>query len=82
MPRTALPPDILPRAEDFVDAFLECSTERHLGMAGPGPIPRSAVSRYADEMGYVGSDKRDLMEVIREMDNWWAARVAESSKRS
>ncbi len=52
----------------FVDAFLELSTERSIGMS-LGPIPWSKVREYGIHHGFSGSQLNDFHTIIRRMDD-------------
>lgn len=54
--------------EFFNDAFFELSTERSSGF-DEGPIPISAIFRYADHYKMTEDEETDLIYLIRAMDN-------------
>lgn len=64
-------------------AFWDLNTDRPVGM-GVGPIPFTAIDRYADRYGIEGLDAFDaLRELIRAMDDaylTWSAKRRDSSK--
>lgn len=61
-------------------AFHECSTDRHVGFA-VGPIPFSAIDRYARRYGYDDHDEfRVLLDMIRAMDREYLAIVNKPTK--
>lgn len=68
MPAGAFPPDLLPGAVDFYRAFLECGSDRTIGMS-IGPIPFSSIDRYAARHGYTGDEFDLLSRVVRAADD-------------
>lgn len=72
-------PEIEPHQKLYWDAFHELSTERQIGM-GAGPIPRSAIKVYADELGIVGDDYDPFHLIIRKMDNEYLSLLHSSHK--
>lgn len=66
------------------EAFLELTTDRQITMGGVGPIPWSAVNRYATALG-LNEDERYLLHyVIRDMDTKYLKHINadRSAKRS
>lgn len=61
-------PEIEPQDEWFIGTFWELSTERQLGFGAPGPIPVSAIRRYALEHEFDQDVTDFLVLVIRTMD--------------
>lgn len=54
-----------------MEAFNALSGDRQIGM-GVGPIPFTAIDRYADRFGYSSSeDFSFLFTLIRAMDKTW-----------
>ena len=72
-------PEILPQHQLYMEAFNELSTERQIGM-GVGPIPRSAIRAYAQELGIVGDEFEHFHRIIRLVDNDYL-QAANSSKK-
>lgn len=66
--RIANAPKLLPGNLLFFMAFSDLDTERAPGHLMPGPIPWSAVERYARLRGI--RDRRYFHEVIRRVDDW------------
>lgn len=68
------PPDLLPGADEFLAAFWEMSSDRHIGMTA-GPIPLSAIERWAARNGFEDLEEFSvLVSCIREMDSEWLCR--------
>ena len=60
-------PELLLGLDSYFEAFVELSTCRELGMSS-GPIPWTAVDRYAERHGYRGEGFVYLLQMIRAMD--------------
>lgn len=58
---------------------MELSTCRAIGMA-MGPIPWTAVERYADREGLVGDDYEQFVVLVRMMDVAYLEYQAEQAK--
>lgn len=67
--------------EFFYTVFGELTTERGFGMKA-GPIPRHAITDYADEIGLDDTEKMILLRVIRAMDRAWIDAVTAKSEAS
>ena len=53
--------------ELYLNAFFDLNTERSSGM-GVGPIPWSAIDRYAERHGFDDEQRTDLQYHIRALD--------------
>jgi hypothetical protein len=62
------------------DAFHELSSDRHLGMAGAGPIMFSSLDRYACRFGIEGEHYEVLTAAVRGMDAEWQEHMAKAAK--
>lgn len=60
-------PELLPGLEIYYHAFLNLTTDRTFGMA-EGPIPWSAMDRYARRHGIEGFDFDRFVVIMRIMD--------------
>lgn len=68
IPDDLWPPTLLPGAEEWLDAFLEMSCDRQLGMAA-GPIPSASIDRWP-----ISDDERPAFRAcIRAMDKAYLA---------
>ena len=68
IPDDMWPPDLLPGAEEWLDAFLELTTDRQMGM-GLGPIPSAAIDRWPVE----DAERASFRACIRAMDREYLA---------
>lgn len=66
--------------ELFFTAFLELGTTRPVGF-GAALIPWTAIIGYADEIGLVGEQRRDFVEVIRLTDDEFVKMMNAKQKR-
>jgi hypothetical protein len=73
-------PKLLPGMGIYYRAWWDLDTERQRGDF-PGPIPWSAVRRYAISLGYRGSDRDHFIRVIRRVDVMKLQKLAEEMKR-
>lgn len=64
------PPEIMPGYDQWIEAFQELSTDRHLTDYGPGPIPSASIDRHVAE--WSEWDAALFRKCIRAMD---AARI-------
>jgi hypothetical protein len=62
-------------------AFGELISERPVGMS-PGPIPYSAISRFADEHGIRGYERYVFHYCLRAMDNLHLKRIQERAEQA
>lgn len=64
-------PELRPELQMFWEAFEELSTCRgYIGFSGlPGPIPWTAIERYASKHGFVREHFDDLVTIIRAVDD-------------
>ncbi len=69
--------------QPYWEAFEELSTCRsYIGMTGsPGPIPWTAICRYADKHGFAGDSFDDLVAIVRATDDAFRAHVQEKSPK-
>lgn len=75
IPDDLWPPDLLPGAQEWLDAFIELSTERQMGM-GLGPIPSSAIDRWpVDDV-----ERPAFRACIRAMDREYLAHSRDDAK--
>ncbi len=51
----------------YYEAFLELGSTRSIGM-DLGPIPWTAIDRYAQRHGYEGDDFEYLVQMVRALD--------------
>lgn len=65
MPADLWPPDLLPGADEWLAAFTELSTDRHVGEA-IGPIPSSAIRAWS--AGWPDQEQERFRACIRAMD--------------
>jgi hypothetical protein len=72
-------PEIEPHLQFHWEAFNELSSERQIGMA-MGPIPRSAIRAYADEVAMTGDEFDAFNRLIRAMDNEYLSMIHKSNK--
>lgn len=69
-------PDLLPGAQDILQAFWDLSTDRQVGL-GTGPIPFSAIDAYAHRHGVEDPDEFQLWyRLIRKCDKVFLEHVA------
>lgn len=61
-------PELHPGLGIYSKAFWELSTERQIGM-GLGPIPHSAIVKYAHNYKMTDEQEGDLEYLIRKMDS-------------
>lgn len=71
-------PELLPGAEQFLDAFWHLSADRQIGMQA-GPIPSASIDRWADRNGLDPDEHLLFTHCIRAMDAEWLSRAAEIS---
>lgn len=76
-------PELEPHLAFYSEAFADLSTDRPLGaMGGAGPIPWSAIDRYAARHEIDDPDDFDrLRRMIRAQDRAYLDHVAEEAKR-
>jgi hypothetical protein len=74
-------PEIWTQNRFYWEAFNELSSERQIGM-GMGPIPRSAIKRYAAEFAIEGEDYDVFHSIIRQMDNKYISLANSPSKNT
>lgn len=65
-------PDLLPGLEMYYEAFVELSTCRDHGL-GAGPIPWTAIDRYAERNGFEGEGYEYLLRMVRALDDAFLA---------
>lgn len=71
-------PEVEPEGIPYWDAFWELSTDRQVGM-GTGPIPFSALDRYADRFGLSAPDDFDRFRaIVRAMDDAYLSHKSSS----
>lgn len=61
-------PELYAGLEAYYEAFIELSTCRDHGM-GVGPIPWTAVDRYAERHGFRGDGFFYLLKMVRALDD-------------
>lgn len=71
-------PEVLPGGAALLAAFWELSTDRHIGMSA-GPIPASAIARWAQRHGYGIDDEIELRFYIRAMDRVFCSNLRHRS---
>lgn len=65
------------------DAFTTLSTERQLtGMGGIGPIPWSAIVRYASYHGFNAIEANDLVKCVATLDPIYIQNAADRASRA
>lgn len=75
-------PDVEPHLIPIWDAYASLERDRHLTMGGPGPIPFTAIDRYASRYGIDDLDEFDrLRRLIMAMDAEYLKYVAELAKK-
>ncbi len=74
-------PELLLGLDSYFEAFVELSTCRGLGMAS-GPIPWTAVDRYAERHGYSGEGFEYLLQMIRAMDEAFLEHSRKNSQKA
>lgn len=67
---------LLPGLGRFYQAWWDLNTERQIGDFELGPIPWSAVDRYALTIGYRGLDRDYFVRVIRRTDSLYLESLA------
>lgn len=70
-------PDLPPGLDWYVEAFLALASCRPQGMAGPGPIPWTALDRYAQRHGIAGAEFEIFEVLIAALDSAWLGWRAE-----
>jgi hypothetical protein len=65
-------PELAPGLDLFYVAFLELATCRTSGW-GEGPIPWTAIDRYAEANAFEGEQREDLFHHVRAMDQGYLA---------
>lgn len=70
----------MPGMSIYYRAWWDLDTERERGDF-PGPIPWSAIRRYASTLGYRGSDREHFIRVIRRVDVLRLNKLADEIKR-
>lgn len=60
-------PELAPGLEFYFHAFVELTTERQVGMS-EGPIPVSAMRRYAEDLGLSPDEAHRFRTLISGMD--------------
>lgn len=65
-------PELLLGLDAYFEAFVELSTCRGLGMSA-GPIPWTAIDRYAQRHGYSDEGFDYLVRMVRAMDEVFLA---------
>lgn len=74
-------PEIPPPYAHYWEAFHALSRDRAMGF-GPGPIPWSAIDRYATRIGLTDPDAfADLAAVVMAVDGRYLALLAERTKQ-
>lgn len=73
IPEHLFEPEIWPGDCWIAEAFWILSSDRPHTMAGPGPIPWTAVDRYAERCGVHEHSElyADLVSVLRKVDQSW-----------
>lgn len=61
-----LPPEILPGAEQWLEAFWELSTDRQFTGYGSGPIPAASIDRHT--AGWDEAEAKAFRTCVRAMD--------------
>lgn len=72
--------DLEPNVQPFsyyIDAFLELSSCRQIGLSGEGPIPFTAIVKYFEILGN-GDNFDDFLYFMRIMDNEYLLEVSRS----
>lgn len=77
-------PELEPHLTLFSEAFSDLTTDRQLGaMGGAGPIPWSAIDRYAARHEIDDLDDFDrFRRMIRAQDRTYLEHMAEEAKRA
>jgi hypothetical protein len=75
-------PELRDYLRPFWLAFEELSTCRgYMGLTGhPGPIPWTAICRYADKHGFAGEAFDDLVAIVRATDDAFLAHQRDKAK--
>jgi hypothetical protein len=74
-------PELWPEAEFYWKAFSDLSSDRTIGM-GLGPIPFSAIVRYAELYGLADLDEFErLREIVSEVDGEYLSLNAPKSEQ-
>lgn len=72
-------PELPAHLRAYLRAYNELDTCRKLGFGAVGPIPWTAIDRYAARHGYLGDDFDDLVYVLMRMDDA-ARRITQETK--
>lgn len=72
-------PELYAGLEVYYEAFIELSTCRDHGM-GIGPIPWTAVDRYAERHGFRGDGFSYLLKMVRAMDDAFIKHMKQKEK--
>ena len=76
-------PDIPEHLSFFWDAFWALNGDRPLGFSLPGPIPWTAIDRFAERSEVTDRDQFGrLVRLIRAMDGEWRAYMVEQLKKA
>lgn len=73
-------PDVLTEAQPFLTAFLALQYDRSSGF-GPGPIPFTAIDRYANRLRIVGDEFWLLESMVRACDSEWLKHASEKTRK-
>lgn len=76
IPALYVKPKVPSRLAFFWEAFYELSTDRPQTFGGPGPIPWSAIDRFAIRYRLSDDGFVYLLRVIRALDNIWLGEMA------
>jgi hypothetical protein len=75
-------PEVEPHLIPVWDAYVSLERDRSFSMGGPGPIPFSAIDRYAERYGISNIAEFDrLRRLIMAMDSEYLKFVDEKAKK-
>jgi hypothetical protein len=81
VPESCVPPEVPAEMRFYLDAFWTLSTDRTYGM-GIGPIPWSAVDRYAQRLGIADDEVEytDFVQILQLLDIAFLKQMNKDSK--
>lgn len=74
-------PELSPGLGLYFAAFFDLTTCRSQGAYSQGPIPWTAIDRYAEANEFAGEQRQDLFHHVRAMDEAYLAWARERAKK-